>query len=109
MKGALLPLLPPAVPAAVPFDYFRSRYAVIFTDLTGDVGGAPGDIAAVTWAEQTGWNIFETLRAVDRRCEALAADDDEAGFRAEVRRLVELFRRVREAYRAAMEAGEVTR
>lgn len=85
---------------AVGFDYFASPYADLFRDLCGAAGGAPGDLAAVAWAEANGWpGIVDTLRAIDHRCEVLAAADDEAGFRATVRELVELFATIRGAYR----------
>lgn len=84
------------------FDYFASPYADLFRDLTGDTGGAPGDLDAVMWAERNGWpDILGVLRAIDRRCEELAAADNEADFRSTVGELVSTFRAIRAAYAAA--------
>lgn len=96
-------------PLAVPFNYFASPYADLFVDLTGGPGSLD-ELSAIAWAESHGWpDIVATLRAADRRCEALAAADNEAGFRRAVAQLVELFHAIRVAYAAHPEARDAAR
>ena len=88
-------------------DYFMNLYADLFVDLTGGLGTV-GDLRAIAWSERHRWpDIEATLRAAYLRCEALAAADDEAGFRHAVACLVELFRAIRDVYAAHAEARDV--